>query len=122
MNDNLKNQVSSLNDYQSATATTANEALSTPHNKDGLINCALGLTGEAGEFADAIKKHIFHGHPLDTDHLNKELGDILFYLARAAALLNLDLDRVANTNLKKLRNRYPKGFSQSDSINRTDSN
>ncbi|QQE11653.1 nucleoside triphosphate pyrophosphohydrolase family protein [Planctomycetota bacterium] len=116
----MNQNVTTLNDYQSATATTANEALSTPHNKDGLINCALGLTGEAGEFADAIKKHIFHGHPLDHDHAVKELGDILYYTARAAALLNVDLSDVANTNLKKLHNRYPQGFSQSDSINRSE--
>lgn len=72
-----------------------------------LINAALGLTGEAGECADIIKKHFFHGHPLDSEHLKKELGDVAWYLAVCADAIGCTLDEVLETNIAKLEARYP---------------
>ena len=39
----------------------------------GIINASLGLSGEVGELNDMIKKTIFHGHPLEIDHVKKRL-------------------------------------------------
>lgn len=68
------------------------------HHKDidlGLaFNAVLGLTGESGEFADAIKKWIFHDKKYDEEHLKKELGDICWYIALACEAFGWDLDEI----------------------------
>jgi len=81
---------------------------------------AMGLAGEAGEFCDHIKKHLFHGHALDKEHVLKELGDVLWYVAYAATVLDLSLDDVAVKNIEKLKARYPDGFNFADSMARKD--
>jgi NTP pyrophosphatase (non-canonical NTP hydrolase) len=86
--------------------------------RERLLNAALGLAGEAGEFADGIKKHAFHGHPLDEAALRKELGDVLWYAALACDALGLTLSEVMAANVEKLRRRYPDGFSSARSIER----
>lgn len=45
-----------------------------------LQNWIVGAFGEVGEIIDLLKKHKFHGHPLDTEKLKLELGDTLFYV------------------------------------------
>lgn len=83
-----------------------------------LLNGALGLTGEAGEVADSIKKFIFHGHDMDRDGLIKELGDVCWYLALLCHAIDVPLEEVMTRNIEKLKKRYPEGFSESASINR----
>lgn len=85
-----------------------------------LANAALGLTGEAGEVAEVIKKHLFHATPLDQDALAKELGDCLWYIGAFATVLGLDMDDIAQRNIDKLRKRYPEGFDTERSRNRTE--
>ncbi|TDL96698.1 nucleotide pyrophosphohydrolase [Macrococcus brunensis] len=104
-----------LNEYQELAGRTHNSLLT---QSDALTNYALGLTGEAGEVADQIKKHVFHGHELDQVELKKELGDVLWYIANLAAVNGIELSEVAELNINKLMKRYPEGFSQEDSINR----
>jgi NTP pyrophosphatase (non-canonical NTP hydrolase) len=88
--------------------------------RERLLNAALGLCGEAGEFADALKKHAFHAHALDEAALCKELGDVLWYAALACDALGLRLGDVMAENVEKLRRRYPDGFSAERSVNRTE--
>ena len=83
-----------------------------------LIVSALGLAGEAGEFANMVKKMTAHGHPFDPEALKDELGDVLWYLAEAATAVGLNLEDIANHNVAKLLKRYPEGFSEDQSINR----
>ncbi|WJP97081.1 nucleoside triphosphate pyrophosphohydrolase family protein [Macrococcus bovicus] len=104
-----------LNEYQELAGRTHNKGISQP---EALANYALGLTGEAGEVADQIKKHVFHGHELDQEELKKELGDVLWYIANLAAVNSIELSEVAEMNINKLKKRYPEGFNQADSINR----
>jgi NTP pyrophosphatase (non-canonical NTP hydrolase) len=85
-----------------------------------LIVAALGLAGEAGEFANLVKKMTAHGHEFDPEALKDELGDVLWYLSEAATAAGLDLNEIAQENVDKLLKRYPEGFSQEDSINRKD--
>lgn len=49
------------------------------NNHELILNFALGLAGETGEFIDVLKKHLFHGDELDRTKLIKEAGDICFY-------------------------------------------
>lgn len=83
---------------------------------------ALGLTGEAGEAADLVKKHLEQGHPLDLEKLEKEVGDVLWYCAYLARyVIGKPLSQVADTNIIKLRKRYPEGrFDLDRSKNRVE--
>lgn len=75
-------------------------------NMDRLkLECALGLCGEAGEVAEQVKKHFFHGHELDKRHMIEELGDVAWYLAVLCDAIGSDLDTVMEENLKKLEQR-----------------
>lgn len=85
-----------------------------------LLNGALGLTGEAGEVADMIKKHIFHGHDLTPEDLVKELGDVCWYLALISHACGISIEHIMEQNIEKLRKRYPDGFSTEKSINRAE--
>ena len=104
-----------VNEYQKLAMTTLNPALS---KKDVLINGVMGLCGESGEAIDIVKKHLAQGHPLDKDHMAKELGDVAWYLAETATALGLTLEDILQGNIDKLRARYPEGFSEERSLNR----
>tara|TARA_R110000868_G_scaffold336554_2_gene597461 strand:- start:552 stop:926 length:375 start_codon:yes stop_codon:yes gene_type:complete len=80
----------------------------------------LGLCGEAGEVVELYKKHIGHGHELDLIKLEKELGDVLWYISAIATGLNLSLEDIAIANVAKLKARYPDKFSAERSINRAE--
>ena len=81
---------------------------------------ALGLAGEAGETADYIKKVVGHDHPLDRDHVAKEIGDVLWYCASLCDEYGLSMQEVTEWNIEKLKKRYPEGFSSTASIKRSD--
>ena len=86
---------------------------------DMLMNGALGLSGEAGEVADAVKKWKFQGHDLELDKIEEELGDVLWYINLTSAKSNLR--NVAIKNIEKLEKRYPDHvFSSEASIKRVD--
>lgn len=57
-----------------------------------------------------MKKALFHDKPLDRERLQKELGDVLWYLAVAARELGYDLEDVARVNIAKLRQRHGESF------------
>lgn len=76
----------------------------------GVLNAALGLSGEVGELNDMLKKWVFHEKQLDTEHLKREIGDIYWYLALICDSFELNLDEIMQINIDKLKTRYPKGF------------
>ena len=83
-----------------------------------LVVAALGLVGEAGECSELVKKHVGHGHGLDSVKLCAELGDVLWYVAELASAAGLTLDEVAEANIQKLQARDPEGFSEARSRDR----
>lgn len=78
---------------------------------------ALGLNGESGEVAEKIKKHIRDGKEIDEDFA-KELGDVLWYLARLIDELDADMSAVARSNLEKLLDRQERNKLQGSGDNR----
>lgn len=76
----------------------------------GLVNGCLGLSGEAGEVSDMIKKWIFHGSTMDEQHLKKEIGDVMWYIAMICESMGWSMDEVMELNIAKLKKRYPDGF------------
>ena len=105
-----------VNDYHQAAMRTAPEL----DRQQMLIDAALGLTGEAGEVADLVKKANYQGHILDKDAVMKELGDIAWYIALACQALGVSMQEVLQINVDKLRKRYPDGFDTWMSRNRTE--
>ena len=76
----------------------------------GVLNAALGLSGEVGELNDILKKWIFHEKQLDIDHAKKEAGDICWYLAMLCESFGWNFDEIMQINIDKLKARYPEGF------------
>jgi len=93
-------------------------------NPTQLLTAGMGLAGESGEFAEIAKKLNWHGKPFTEElhrHLEKELGDIIFYWMMACQALNLDPNDVVKKNVSKLEARYPGGiFSVERSENRAE--
>tara|TARA_R100001443_G_C3323558_1_gene170673 strand:+ start:80 stop:481 length:402 start_codon:yes stop_codon:yes gene_type:complete len=87
-----------------------------------LLTAAVGISAEGGEFMEIVKKMIFQGKPANADnleHLKIELGDVMWYVAQACMALEIDMDDVLDTNIKKLEKRYEDGhFSEYYSENR----
>lgn len=83
-----------------------------------VLNACLGLSGEVGEFNDMIKKWIFHEKDLDLEHLKKECGDIMWYIAMMCHAFRWDLDEIMQLNIDKLMARYPEGFDTVKANNR----
>lgn len=103
-------------EYQEEMKRTAN----IEHSQilENLTMGALGISGEAGEVTDYIKKVVFHKHDLDREEIGKELGDVLWYVTYIAECIGYSLEEVAEMNIEKLKKRYPEGWSSERSINR----
>lgn len=78
----------------------------------------LGLAGEAGEVAELIKKVAGHGHPLDREKMQLEIGDVLWYIAVLSDQLGFKLSEIADANTAKLKARYGDSFSVKASMER----
>ena len=102
-------------DYQKAAQRTARPDWMLV---DRLTMAALGAAGESGEFADMVKKFVYHDHELNEEQMLLELGDILWYVTEAACALGYSIETVAEMNIAKLKRRYPDGFDPERSKNR----
>jgi len=87
-----------------------------------LLTAAVGMSAEAGEFTEIIKKIVFQGKPVNQEnlfHLKRELGDIMWYVSQACIGLDISIEEVIQMNFEKLSTRYPEGaFSIERSENR----
>ena len=93
-----------LNEYQTEAMRTAS-GVTNASNENLILNGAMGLCGESGEI-------------IDKEHLAKECGDVLWYLAVLAKGVGYTLDEIAEMNKAKLRKRYPDGFEVAKSLHR----
>ena len=89
-----------------------------------LLTAALGISAEAGEFTEIVKKILLQGKPYNEDnvfHMKRELGDICWYIAQACMALDTNFEEILEINYQKLSARYPEGtFSVYKSENRND--
>ena len=77
-----------------------------------ILNSAIGIASEGGEFAEIVKKCVFQGKPLDDEtifHAKRELGDIMWYWTNSCRALGIDPNEVIAENVHKLKSRYPGG-------------
>lgn len=81
-----------------------------------VIYPALGLSGETGEVCDKIKKVIRDENGIfdmsSKEHIKKELGDVLWYIANTASDLGIKLSDIAIGNIQKLQSRKENGTLQ----------
>jgi len=102
----MSNKIS-FDTYQEMAAETA--VFPRESRVTSLMYLTLGLTGEAGEVAEKIKKLYRDTHGLVTDQLKedltKELGDVLWYVSQIAKELDIDFSTVAEKNIGKLQSR-----------------
>lgn len=77
------------------------------------LHSALGVTGEAGELGDAIKKEYVYGKPRNLKHIIEELGDLEFYMQSVRNHYGLSRAQTLQANAEKLSVRYV-GLKYSD--------
>jgi NTP pyrophosphatase (non-canonical NTP hydrolase) len=77
-----------------------------------LVTAAFGLSAEAGEFTEVVKKILLQGKPYTEEnvfHMKRELGDICWYLSQAFMALDTNFEEILQMNYEKLSARYPEG-------------
>lgn len=123
-----------INEYVQAAKRT-NKVTLESHPETAIHHQVLGLIGEVGELAEKLKKFERDIAPLEKlnlqnrpylskyinqDHferdfadwqnhrtlINKEFGDIFWYLCVLADMLEFDIDEILQTNIDKLTKRY----------------
>ena len=81
-------------------------------NIERLLTAGVGINAEGGEFLEIVKKMVFQGKPWNAankHHLVTELGDLMWYVTQACMALDVSMEDVIATNVKKLEKRYPGG-------------
>jgi NTP pyrophosphatase (non-canonical NTP hydrolase) len=102
-----------LQDYHECVERTINSTLDT---KGRLAMSVIGMAGEIGEISEPIKKYLYHGRSLNSERIQAEVGDVLWYLTALLSTLGLTLEDTFRMNMDKLMVRYPSGF-QAESEN-----
>ena len=114
---NKYRKVSDLDMYQKVALTTAIYP-----REQAIIYPTLGLTGEAGEVANKVKKIIRDGSNFKDEKLvseiKAEIGDCLWYIAVLASDFGIKLSDIASANLEKLEKRKERGTIHGSGDNR----
>ena len=105
------------NEYQRLAMRTTKDEWRGNMLWDQKIHAVTGLNSEAGEVAGMIQK-MYQGHSMDIPHLIKELGDTMWFIAECCDAWGISLDEVMETNIDKLKSRYPEGFEVEKSLHR----
>ena len=93
-----------------------------PNVNGNFIYPTLGLCGEAGEVAEKVKKIMRDDGGVPTEEkrgqIQKELGDVLWYVSQVASEFGLNLNYIAQLNLEKLNSRKDRGMLGGSGDNR----
>lgn len=88
-----------------------------------LLHMILGISGEAGELLDTIKKHVIYNKSLDIENIIEELGDLMFYIEGIKNALNITDSQILQHNVTKLSKRYESlSYSDKAAVERKDKN
>lgn len=105
------------NEYQELAMRTC--SIPCDQKKEMVRHAVFGLASEAGEVAGILQKE-YQGHEVDREHVRKELGDCMWMIAEACTAFGISLDDVMQTNINKLKARYPEGFAAERSLHRAE--
>lgn len=83
-----------------------------------ILHATIGLSTEAGELLDALKKSLYYGKELDEVNLKEETGDLFWYLAILADSLDIDFEFIMSSNIEKLKARYGDKFTSERALQR----
>ena len=120
VNDFLGSAVNPRN-YQMLAASTAIYRKNLNHFQTRCkVYATLGLTGEAGEVAEKVKKMMRDNIPVDLVRadLIGELGDVLWYLTMVASEFDIELEDIMDANIEKLKSRKERGVLGGSGDNR----
>lgn len=104
------------NEYQLLASRTINHDLTDTEQEYHALH---GMVGEIGE-VHSIYQKMYQGHADTADHVSKELGDLMWFIAEFCTAKGINLDDVMQGNIDKLRARYPQGFEAERSLNRAE--
>ena len=102
--------------YQELARRTQNRDL---NESERLRHALWGLSAEVGEVCGLFQK-TYQGHDIVRDDVAKEIGDCFWMLGELCDVMGFDMGGIAEQNIEKLRRRYPHGFSEYDSLHRTE--
>lgn len=102
------------NEYQDLAARTINKGLTFEEQK---FHALRGMVGEIGEIHSIYQK-MYQGHAFEVDHVKKEFGDLLWFIAEYCTAKGWSLDDIMRMNIDKLKERYPDGFKAEQSLHR----
>jgi NTP pyrophosphatase (non-canonical NTP hydrolase) len=85
-----------------------------------LMHMVLGISGEAGEILDTVKKHIIYRKDLDVGNLIEEIGDLLFFVEGLCQIIEISPGFAVAHNIEKLQRRYANGYSDQAAQERAD--
>lgn len=107
-------QEMTVNEYQKLAARTINDKL-TPLGQER--HALHGMVGEIGEIHSIYQKY-YQGHKIDDEHLQKELGDLCWFIAEYCTAKGWSMEVIMQKNIDKLKERYPDGFAEDRSLHR----
>ena len=84
------------------------------------LHMAVGISGEAGELLDAVKKATIYRKQLDIANIVEECGDLLFYISGMLDSIGVDIESAMASNVSKLSIRYGKTYSDKSAVERLD--
>ena len=104
------------NVYQKLAARTINKDCT---NAEKMYHALHGMVGEIGEIHSLYQK-VYQGHKIDLEHLKKEVGDLLWFVAELCTAYGWELEEIMRMNIDKLKARFPDGFEAERSLHRKD--
>jgi len=99
-----------LKQYQELCKLTAKKNFKTEDEE--ISSWGLGVTGEAGDVASCIKKVCYHKNLSVKEGIKENLGDMMWYAVMICNFYGWDFSQILNENIRKLRERYPNGFTE----------
>lgn len=103
------------NEYQNLAARTID--FKNMDSSDQEYHALFGMSGEIGELHSIYQKY-YQGHKDSKEHMKKEVGDLLWFIAEYCTANGWLLEDVMQMNIDKLKARYPEGFDPEKSQNR----
>lgn len=102
------------NEYQKLASRTINQKLDDISIR---THALFGMCSEIGEIHGIHQKE-YQGHPVEGEHLKKEVGDLLWFVAEYCTANNWELEEIMKQNIVKLIARFPNGFDPEKSLHR----